>query len=61
MLNEDVLNEVEDINNVIEGNILNIYKDNSERGLQSQNILSQMRNLVEDIIILWYNKKQNQI
>ena len=57
MLNEDVLNEVEDINNVIEGNILNIYKDNSERGLQSQNILSQMRNLVEDIIILWYNKK----
>ena len=61
MLNEDVLNEVEDINNVIEGNILNIYKDNSERGLQSQNILSQMINLVEDIIILWYNKKQNQI
>jgi len=34
--------------------------DNSERGLLSQNILSQLRNLIELIFLKIYNQKENQ-
>lgn len=34
--------------------------DDSERGLLSQNILSQLRNLVELIFLKIYNQKENK-
>lgn len=56
-MNKSVVNEINNINMVIDDNI--DEKDYLNRGLLSQNILSQLRNLVEDVIVLWYNKKNN--
>lgn len=55
-MNAEVIEEIMNANKVIEDNINNI-KDYCDRGLLSQNILSQLRNLVEDIIVLNHNKK----
>ena len=46
------------ISNVIEKNI-DANKILNDRGLLSQNVLSQLRNLVEDIAILINNKENN--
>ena len=54
-MNQCVINEIKNINDVIDDNISE--KDYLGRGLLSQNILSQLRNLVEDFIVLHYNKK----
>ena len=54
-MNQSVINEINNINEVIDGNIG--VKDYLNRGLLSQNILAQLRNLVEDVIVLDYNKK----
>lgn len=54
-MNQSVVNEINNINQVINDNINE--KDYLGRGLLSQNILAQLRNLVEDIIVLQYNKK----
>ena len=54
-MNQSVINEINNINEVIDGNIGE--KDHLNRGLLSQNILAQLRNLVEDVIVLDYNKK----
>ena len=54
-MNLSVVNEIKNINKVINDNIGN--KDYLGRGLLSQNILAQLRNFVEDIIVLDYNKK----
>ena len=54
-MNQSVINEIKNINEVIDDNISE--KDYLGRGLLSQNILSQLRNLVEDFIVLHYNKK----
>ena len=56
-MNQSVINEINNINEVIDGNIGE--KDYLGRGLLSQNILAQLRNLVEDVIILDYNNKYN--
>lgn len=53
-MNQSVINEIKNIDVVINGNISE--KDYLGRGLLSQNILSQLRNLVEDFIVLNYNK-----
>lgn len=53
-MNQSVVNEINNINMVIDDNISE--KDYLNRGLLSQNILAQLRNLVEDVIVLWYNK-----
>lgn len=47
-----------DTNKVIEKNI-SIF-DDSERGLLSQNILSQLRNLIEYIFLKIYNQRKNK-
>jgi energy-coupling factor transporter ATP-binding protein EcfA2 len=47
-----------DTNKVIEKNISRF--DDSERGLLSQNILSQLRNLVEYIFLKIYNQRKNK-
>ena len=54
-MNQSVIAEIRNTNTTIDDNISN--KDYLGRGLLSQNILSQLRNLVEDIIVLQYNKK----
>ncbi len=54
-MNQSVVSEIHNIDTVINDNIGE--KDYLGRGLLSQNILSQLRNLVEDIIVLYYNKK----
>lgn len=56
-MNQSVVNEINNINMVIDDNISE--KDYLNRGLLSQNILAQLRNLVEDVIVLWYNKNNN--
>ena len=56
-MNQAVINEIKNIDSVINGNISE--KDYLGRGLLSQNILFQLRNLVEDVIVLDYNKKNN--
>lgn len=56
-MNESVIKEINNINMVIDDNISE--KDYLNRGLLSQNILAQLRNLVEDVIVLWYNKNNN--
>lgn len=56
-MNQSVVIEINNANVTIDDNISK--KDYLERGLLSQNILSQLRNLIEDIIVLWYNKKFN--
>ena len=56
-MNQSVIDEINNINEVIDGNIGE--KDYLNRGLLSQNILAQLRNLVEDVIVLDYNKKYN--
>lgn len=56
-MNQSVVNEINNINVVIDDNISE--KDYLNRGLLSQNILAQLRNLVEDVIVLWYNKNNN--
>ena len=53
-MNQAVINEIKNIDVVINENINE--KDYLSRGLLSQNILSQLRNLVEDFIVLNYNK-----
>lgn len=53
-INQDILT----IDNVISKNISNF--DDSERGLLSQNILSQLRNLLELIFLKVYNQRKNQ-
>jgi len=50
--------EITYISNVIEKNI-EAYKILKDRGLLSQNILSQLRNFVEDVAILINNKENN--
>ena len=55
---QEFINKILDINENICGNTKKF--DDSERGLLSQNILSQLRNLVEDVIVLHYNKKYNK-
>ena len=57
LMNQSVITEINNANITIDDNISK--KDYLERGLLSQNILSQLRNLIEDIIVLWYNKKFN--
>lgn len=54
-MNQSVVSEIRNIDTVINDNIGE--KDYLGRGLLSQNILSQLRNLVEDIIVLYYNKR----
>lgn len=54
-MNQTIINEINNIDKVINDNIGN--KDYLGRGLLSQNILAQLRNFVEDIIVLDYNKK----
>lgn len=54
-MNQSIVKEMENINISIDDNISN--KDYLGRGLLSQNILSQLRNLVEDVIVLQYNKR----
>ena len=56
-MNNSVVQEIKNANITIDDNIS--QKDYLNRGLLSQNILSQLRNLVEDVIVLWYNKKFN--
>lgn len=56
-MNQSVVDEINNINKVINENIG--HKDYLNRGLLSQNILAQLRNLVEDVIVLDYNKKYN--
>ena len=50
--------KIYDTNKVIEKNISKF--DDSERGLLSQNILAQLRNLVEYIFLKIYNQRKNQ-
>lgn len=50
--------KINDINKLVEKNITKF--DDSERGLLSQNILSNLRNLIELIFLRIYNQKQNQ-
>lgn len=50
--------KINDINNLIEKNISKF--DDSDRGILSQNILSNLRNLVELIFLKIYNKKENK-
>lgn len=54
-MNQSVIAEINNANTTIDDNISN--KDYLGRGLLSQNILAQLRNLVEDVIVLEYNKK----
>ncbi|MDD3049218.1 MAG: hypothetical protein PHQ89_04505 [Bacilli bacterium] len=57
-MNEKIYLEIMNINKVICDNI-----DKGEvldRGLLSQNILSQIRNLIEDVIVLVYNNKHGK-
>ena len=54
-MNNSVIVEINNINIVINDNMNE--KDYLGRGLLSQNILAQLRNLVEDVIVLYYNKK----
>lgn len=54
-----VENEIKYISNVIEKNIA-YYKQILDKGFLSENILSQLRNLVEDVAILIYNKSNNK-
>ena len=51
--------EINYISNVIEKNI-NYYKTLLDKGFLSENILSQLRNLVEDMAILINNKSNNK-
>ncbi|MDH4945299.1 ATP-dependent RecD-like DNA helicase [Sulfurimonas sp. C5] len=53
----DVDKKIFDTNKVIEKNIHKF--DDSERGLLSQNILAQLRNLVEYIFLKIYNQRKN--
>lgn len=50
--------KINDVNKLVEKNISKF--DDSERGLLSQNILSNLRNLIELIFLKIYNQKQNQ-
>ena len=50
--------EIKYICNVIDKNIL-AHKILNDRGLLSENILFQLRNLTEDIAILIYNKEMD--
>lgn len=54
-MNQRVVDEINNIDEVINENIG--QKDYCSRGILSQNILSQLRNLVEDVIVLDYNKR----
>lgn len=56
-MNQEVLMEIKNTNKVICDNIE--YGSDMNRGLLSQNILAQLRNLVEDFCVLVYNKKNN--
>jgi len=51
--------EIKYISNVIEKNI-HYYKRILDKGFLSENILSQLRNLVEDVAILVNNKSNNK-
>lgn len=55
---DKINNEIFTINKVISKNI-DIF-DDSERGLLSQNILGQLRNLVELIFLKIYNQRKNE-
>lgn len=55
---DNVDKKIYDTNQVIEKNISRF--DDSERGLLSQNILSQLRNLVEYIFLKIYNQRENK-
>lgn len=56
------MNEIDkkicDIDKLVEKNISKF--DDSDRGFLSQNILSNLRNLVELIFLKIYNQRQNQ-
>lgn len=54
-MNKSVVNEIKNIDLIINDNVSE--KEHLGRGLLSQNILAQLRNLVEDFIVLDYNKK----
>lgn len=56
-MNEAVLKEIENIDQIIKDNLIN--KEALGRGLLSENIISQLRNLVEDVIVLNHNKQNN--
>jgi energy-coupling factor transporter ATP-binding protein EcfA2 len=58
MMMDNVDKKIYDTNQVIEKNISKF--DDSERGLLSQNILAQLRNLVEYIFLKIYNQRNNQ-
>lgn len=55
-MNNNVINEIMNCSNVIDENI----KSGNQRGLLAQNILSQMRNIVESVIVLIYNKSESK-
>lgn len=55
---DNVYKKIFDTNKVIEKNISKF--DDSERGLLSQNILSQLRNLIEYIFLKIYNHRENK-
>lgn len=57
-MNNNVDKKIYDTNNVIEKNINKF--DDSERGLLSQNILAQLRNLVEYIFLKIYNEREKK-
>ena len=50
--------EIQYISRVIEKNIT-YYNNLQDKGFLSENILSQLRNLVEDVVILINNKENN--
>ena len=51
--------EIRYISNVIEKNI-EYYEIIKDKGFLSENILSQLRNLIEDVAILINNREDNQ-
>ena len=51
--------EIKYISNVIEKNI-KYYEIIKDKGFLSENILSQLRNLIEDVAILINNKENNK-
>jgi len=56
---DEIINQkISIINQTISKNISRF--DDSERGLLSQNILSQLRNLIELIFLKIYNQKENK-
>ena len=51
--------EITYISNVIEKNI-EYYEQIKDKGFLSENILAQLRNLIEDVAILINNRENNQ-